>query len=79
MLACGFRSRLSVPVTDGGVRVGTLQAFATSGRPWTRFEIRRARLIALALGATLTRAGAIDAKPTVGGSRTAVDGLVPTP
>jgi hypothetical protein len=78
-LACGFRSRLTVPVTDGGVRVGTLQAFATSGRPWTRFEIRRARLIALALGATLTRTGAIAGEATDGAHRTAVDRLAPTP
>jgi EAL domain-containing protein (putative c-di-GMP-specific phosphodiesterase class I) len=59
MLARGFRSRLSLPVSDGGVRVGTLQAFATSERPWTRFQVSRARVIALALGAALTRIGAL--------------------
>ena len=55
MLARGFKARLSLPITDGGVRVGTLQAFATTERPWTRFQVRRARIIALALGAALAR------------------------
>ena len=65
----GFQSRLSLPVSAGGIRVGTLQAFASRERPWTRFQVSRARVIALALGATLTRTGALgspeaDAGPT---------------
>jgi diguanylate cyclase (GGDEF)-like protein/PAS domain S-box-containing protein len=63
MLAQGFQSRLSLPVSDGGVRVGTLQAFATSERPWTRFQVSRARVIALSLGATLTRIAALGSEP----------------
>ena len=63
MLARGFRSRLSLPISDGGVRVGTLQAFATRERPWTRFQVSRARIIALALGATLTRIAALGSEP----------------
>ena len=63
MLAHGFASRLSLPVTDGGVRVGTLQAFAADERPWTRFQVSRARVIALALGAALTRTGALGSEP----------------
>jgi GAF domain-containing protein len=61
----GFRSRLSLPVTDGGVRVGTLQAFASSERPWTRFQVSRARVVALALGAALTRIGASGSEPGI--------------
>jgi hypothetical protein len=75
VLALGFRSRLSLPVTDGGIHVGTPQAFATTERPWTRFEIRRARVIALALGATLTRTGAVDTELTVTADRTALNRL----
>ena len=63
LLARGFQSRLSLPVSDGGVRVGTLQAFATSERPWTRFQVSRGRVIALALGATLTRIAALSSEP----------------
>jgi hypothetical protein len=63
LLARGFQSRLSLPVSDGGVRVGTLEAFATSERPWTRFQVSRARVIALALGATLTRIAALGSEP----------------
>jgi EAL domain-containing protein (putative c-di-GMP-specific phosphodiesterase class I) len=63
MMARGFQSRLSLPISDGGVRVGTLQAFATSERPWTRFQVSRARVIALALGATLTRIAGLGSEP----------------
>ena len=63
LLARGFRSCLSLPVSDGGVRVGTLQAFASSERPWTRFQVSRARVVALALGAALTRIAASGSDP----------------
>jgi hypothetical protein len=74
LLARGFQSRLSLPVSDGGIRVGTLQAFATRERPWTRFQVSRARVIALALGATLTRTGALGPQEANAGP-TAIDRL----
>jgi len=78
MLALGFEARLSLPITDGGVRIGTLQAFATSERPWTRFQVRRARIIALALGAALTRIEAAGPGP-VPTAHSAVPERVATP
>jgi hypothetical protein len=63
LLARGFRSCLSLPVSDGGVRIGTLQAFASSERPWTRFQVSRARVVALALGAALTRIATAGSDP----------------
>jgi GAF domain-containing protein len=55
LAATGYGSRLSVPVRSGGVPLATLDAYATPARPWSRFEIRRARILSHALGAALSR------------------------
>jgi GAF domain-containing protein len=51
----GDRSLLRVPVTCEGAVVATLEVYRDSELPWSRFEIRRARMIAYQLGATLAR------------------------
>ena len=51
----GFSSRLVIPINQGGRTVGQLEAYRRNERPWSRFEIGRARIIALQLGATLER------------------------
>ena len=51
----GHRSLLRVPVTCEGAVVGALEAYRESERPWSRFEIRCARMIAYQLGATIAR------------------------
>ena len=53
ILSLGFRSRLQVPVRSRGKALATLEAYSTAGRPWSRFEIRQARIIATAIGATI--------------------------
>lgn len=53
ILSLGFRSRLQVPVCSRGKALATLEAYSTTGRPWSRFEIRQARIIAAAIGATI--------------------------
>ena len=53
LAASGHRSLLRVPVTCEGVVVGALEAFRESERPWSRLEIRCARMIAYQLGATM--------------------------
>lgn len=53
----GFRSLLMLPVSCAGRTIGLLEAFAAEERPWTRFEIRRARIISYGLGAVLERVG----------------------
>jgi diguanylate cyclase (GGDEF)-like protein/PAS domain S-box-containing protein len=55
LAATGHRSLLRVPVTCEGQVVGALEAFRASERPWSRFEIRCARMIAYQLGATWAR------------------------
>jgi GAF domain-containing protein len=55
LAATGYRSRLSVPVRSGGNDLAMLDAYATLARPWSRFEIRRARILSHALGAALGR------------------------
>ena len=58
----GYRSRLLVPVHSRGAVLGTLEAYSIAERPWSRFEIRRARIIANALGGALAHVHA-DAAP----------------
>jgi diguanylate cyclase (GGDEF)-like protein/PAS domain S-box-containing protein len=53
--AGGHGSRLTLPVVCGGELVGVLEAYSREERPWSRFEIRRARIIAHQLGAVLAR------------------------
>ena len=53
LAAHGYRSRLLVPVHSRGTVLGTLEAYSIEERPWSRFEIRRARIIANALGGAL--------------------------
>jgi diguanylate cyclase (GGDEF)-like protein/PAS domain S-box-containing protein len=53
VIALGYRSRLEVPIRCRTATVGTLEAFSLEARPWTRFEIGRARIIASAMGGAL--------------------------
>lgn len=51
----GYRSVLMLPVSCAGRAIGLFEAFSASGRPFSRFEVGRARIIALQVGATLER------------------------
>jgi EAL domain-containing protein (putative c-di-GMP-specific phosphodiesterase class I) len=51
----GFRSLLMLPVACAGETIGLLEAFSRSERPWSRFEIRRARIISHQVGAIFER------------------------
>jgi diguanylate cyclase (GGDEF)-like protein/PAS domain S-box-containing protein len=53
IVAGGHRSRLAVPIVRGGATVGVFEAHARHERPWSRFEIGRARIIAHQLGAAI--------------------------
>ena len=55
LAALGFRSVLRLPLTCEDRVVGVLEVHSRSDRPWSRFEIRRARIIAHQLGAALER------------------------
>jgi GAF domain-containing protein len=55
LAATGHRSLLRVPVTCEGEIIGTLEVYRASEVPWSRFEIRCARMIAYQLGAALAR------------------------
>jgi GAF domain-containing protein len=48
--ALGFGSCLTLPITRGGELVGHLEAYAREQRPWSRFQIGRARVIGYQLG-----------------------------
>ena len=48
--ADGYHSSLSVPLVHRGATLGCLQAYRRAERPWSRFEVSRARLIAHQLG-----------------------------
>ena len=45
----------AAPVVCEDRAVGMLEAYSRGDRPWSRFEIRRARIIAHQLGAALER------------------------
>jgi diguanylate cyclase (GGDEF)-like protein/PAS domain S-box-containing protein len=51
----GFGSCLTLPITHGGEIVGHLEAFAVLQRPWSRFQIGRARVLCYQLGALVDR------------------------
>jgi hypothetical protein len=51
--ALGYGSRLQVPIVRDGVPVAQLSAYTRVLRPWTRFEIGRARIVSHHLGAVL--------------------------
>ena len=51
--ARGFASRLALPITHGGETLGYLEACCRDERPWSRFEIGRARIITHQLGPLL--------------------------
>ncbi len=51
----GYRSMLMLPVSCAGRAIGLFEAYSAGGRPFSRFEIGRARIIALQVGATLER------------------------
>ena len=51
----GMRSVLILPIVCAGRSIGLLEAYSAQQRPWSRFEIGRARIIALQLGAAMDR------------------------
>jgi diguanylate cyclase (GGDEF)-like protein len=51
----GMRSVLILPIVCAGRSIGLLEAYSEQERPWSRFEIGRARIIALQLGAAMDR------------------------
>jgi diguanylate cyclase (GGDEF)-like protein/PAS domain S-box-containing protein len=51
----GYGARLTTPIHHGDMTVGTLELYSHDERPWSRFHISRARLIAHQLGLTLDR------------------------
>jgi hypothetical protein len=51
----GYGSMLMLPVSCAGQAIGLFEAFSATGRPFSRFEIGRARIMALQVGATLER------------------------
>ena len=53
----GLACMLAVPITCEDRLVGVLELGRVSLRPWSRFELRQARLIAHHLGSTLERVG----------------------
>ena len=53
----GLACMLAVPIACEGRLVGVLELGRVSLRPWSRFELRQARLIAHQLGSTLERVG----------------------
>ena len=57
LAALGYRSLLRMPVCCEERVVGALEAYSIEERPWSRFEIRRARMIAHQLGAAVERVG----------------------
>jgi len=73
LLAVGHRSVLMLPVCCGGRTIGLFEAYSRGGRPFSRWEIGRARMLALQLGATLERLGRQASPP--GGSSTGRDGV----
>jgi diguanylate cyclase (GGDEF)-like protein/PAS domain S-box-containing protein len=56
--ALGYGSRLSLPVMREGVPIARLEAYTRRQRPWTRFEISRARIVGHHLSAILERISA---------------------
>jgi diguanylate cyclase (GGDEF)-like protein/PAS domain S-box-containing protein len=57
LVTLGYRSLLRMPVCCEDRVVGSLEAYCREERPWSRFEIRRARMIAHQLGAAVERVG----------------------
>ena len=55
LAALGFRAVLRLPLICEDRVVGVLEAYSEGDRPWSRFELRRARIIAHQLGAALER------------------------
>ena len=51
----GYGSVLMLPICCAGRTIGLFEAYRRTEQPWSRFEIGRARIIALQLGATLER------------------------
>jgi diguanylate cyclase (GGDEF)-like protein/PAS domain S-box-containing protein len=49
----GFSSRLALPITRGGKTIGSLELYRRDDRPWSRFELARARIISHQLGPLL--------------------------
>jgi EAL domain-containing protein (putative c-di-GMP-specific phosphodiesterase class I) len=55
--AQGYRSALSLPLVHRGGAPASLRAYRRTERPWSRFEVSRARLISHQLAAALQRVG----------------------
>jgi diguanylate cyclase (GGDEF)-like protein/PAS domain S-box-containing protein len=56
MGAFGFRSMLMVPLMAGGQSMGVLELFSTVERPWTRAQIRCARILGYQLASVMQNA-----------------------
>src|SRR4051794_30741461 len=52
----GLGSKLTVPVVLMGETIGLLELYSRRERPWSRFQIRHARIIAHQLGPAIERA-----------------------
>jgi GAF domain-containing protein len=50
----GYASRLTLPVHSGGRVIAHLEAYTCQQRPWSRFQVGRARLVCYQLGPLLT-------------------------
>ena len=55
MRELGVQSMLMLPVLCGGKAIGLFECYRTDDRPWSRFELSRARILTLQIGATLER------------------------
>jgi GAF domain-containing protein len=56
MGAYGFRSMLMVPLMAGGQSMGVLELFSEIERPWTRAQIRCARILGYQLALDMQNA-----------------------
>jgi len=61
LVSRGFHSRMTVPIVQGGATIGVLEARCRAERPWSRFEIRCARIVAHQLGAAIERSARVGA------------------
>ena len=51
----GYESLLMMPAPCGGRSIGLIECYRTDRLPWSRFQIVRARMVSLQLGAALER------------------------
>jgi len=51
----GYQSMLMLPAPAAGHSIGLIECYRTDRKPWSRYQIVRARMVALQLGAALER------------------------